>query len=202
MPRLKSPPKRSPHKQLFNVSDSPPKYVSISVEPKRKGKGKVKKQAKPLLSHQPVDGVFNSFCGHPNPEISQSQSQPVTYYPASSSNEGAMSLNFQTIPKKPKHPQSESVLMQIRRLQTTTQLIFPKRAFARLIREVADEVGQSGQGFRWSAVALMALQEASEHFLVRVLEDAQLEALHAKRITVTNKDIELVMKIRDFGSRC
>ena len=43
--------------------------------------------------------------------------------------------------------------------------------------------------------ALMALQEASEDFLVRILEDANLCAIHAKHVTIFVKDIFLVKQI-------
>ena len=40
---------------------------------------------------------------------------------------------------------------------------------------------------RWQAEALMALQEACEHYLVHLFEDANLCAIHAKRVTIMVK---------------
>ena len=45
-------------------------------------------------------------------------------------------------------------------------------------------------------IACEALQMASEAFLVGVLEDAHLAALHARRITVLRKDMDLIRRIR------
>lgn len=49
---------------------------------------------------------------------------------------------------------------------------------------------------RWRVDALEALQEASEDFLVGVMEDANLCAIHAKRVTIMPKDIHLARRIR------
>ena len=49
------------------------------------------------------------------------------------------------------------------------------------------------------SAALMALQEASESFLVRVLEDANLCAIHAKRQTIMPKDIFLVRRLKEMS---
>ena len=50
--------------------------------------------------------------------------------------------------------------------------------------------------FRFSHDALLALQEAAEAYLVRILEDANYCAMHAKRVTIMPKDIQLAKKIR------
>ena len=54
------------------------------------------------------------------------------------------------------------------------------------------------QNYRWCAGALEALHEAAEHFLITLLENANLCAIHAKRVTVSHKDIELVIKMLDL----
>jgi histone H3/H4 len=46
------------------------------------------------------------------------------------------------------------------------------------------------------ASAVLALQEASEAYLVGVFEDTNLCAIHAKRITITPKDMQLARRIR------
>lgn len=52
-----------------------------------------------------------------------------------------------------------------------TKLEIPKSAFARLVREIALEVGGPGaQGLRCSRSALLALQEAAEAHLVVTFE--------------------------------
>ena len=42
----------------------------------------------------------------------------------------------------------------------------------------------------------MALQEAAEAFLVCLFEDTNLCAIHAKRVTIMPKDIQLARRIR------
>ena len=51
------------------------------------------------------------------------------------------------------------------------------------------------QNYRWTAGALEALHEAAEHFLITLLENANMCAIHAKCVSVSQKDIELVIKI-------
>ena len=49
---------------------------------------------------------------------------------------------------------------------------------------------------RFQNNGLLALQEASESYLVGLFEDTNLCALHAKRVTIKAKDIQLVRRIR------
>merc|ERR1711865_630603 len=90
-------------------------------------------------------------------------------------------------------------LKEIRRFQRSTDLLIRKLPFARLVREIAQEPyirGRAEEPFRWTAEALMALQEASEAYLVKLFEDANLCAIHAKRVTIMPKDIQLTRRIR------
>jgi len=67
----------------------------------------------------------------------------------------------------------------------------------RLIREIDGDMHFRGTGYhRWQILALEALQMACEHFLVGVLNQANLAAIHAKRVTITPKDIQLIKRIR------
>ncbi|XP_038673403.1 histone H3-like centromeric protein A [Scyliorhinus canicula] len=86
-------------------------------------------------------------------------------------------------------------LMEIRKYQKSTDLLVRKLPFSRLVREVATRFTR-GIHFRWQANALLALQEASEAFLVLLLEDAYLCSLHAKRVTLFPKDMQLARKLR------
>ncbi|VCW69050.1 unnamed protein product, partial [Gulo gulo] len=53
-----------------------------------------------------------------------------------------------------------------------------------------------GVDFSWQAQALLALQEAAEAFLVHLFEDAYLLSLHAGRVTLFPKDVQLARRIR------
>lgn len=49
---------------------------------------------------------------------------------------------------------------------------------------------------RWTPDALMAMQEAAEDFLVHLFEDCNLCAIHARRVTIMPKDLQLARRIR------
>ena len=90
-------------------------------------------------------------------------------------------------------------LKQIRRYQKSTELLIRKLPFQRLVREIAadEEVIRSplcGK-LRFQSAAIMALQEASEAYLVGLFEDSNLCAIHAKRVTIMPKDIQLARRI-------
>ncbi|XP_072406137.1 histone H3-like centromeric protein A [Chiloscyllium punctatum] len=86
-------------------------------------------------------------------------------------------------------------LMEIRKYQKSTDLLIRKLPFSKLVREVACRFAR-GIEFKWQANALLALQEAAEAFLVLLLEDAYLCTLHAKRVTLFPKDLQLARRIR------
>ena len=49
---------------------------------------------------------------------------------------------------------------------------------------------------RFQGSAVLALQEAAEAYLVGLFEDTNLCAIHAKRVTIMPKDIQLARRIR------
>lgn len=85
-------------------------------------------------------------------------------------------------------------LREIRRYQKRTDLLVPRLPFQRLVREIALKFHI--QDLRFQSAALSALQEAAESYLVRLFEDTQLCAIHAKRITIMAKDMQLSLRIR------
>ena len=95
-----------------------------------------------------------------------------------------------------KYTPSELALYEIRKYQRSTDLLISKIPFARLVKEVTDEFTTKDQDLRWQSMAIMALQEASEAYLVGLLEHTNLLALHAKRITIMKKDMQLARRIR------
>lgn len=99
------------------------------------------------------------------------------------------------VPKKPHRFRPGTVaLREIRRYQRSTNLLIRKLPFARLTREITNNVAP--EPFRWTAEGLLALQEATEDFLVHLLEDCNLCAIHAKRVTIMPKDMQLARRIR------
>ena len=88
----------------------------------------------------------------------------------------------------------EKALREIRFYQKNTDLLIRRLPFTRLVREIQTYFFR--QEYRWQAVAMLALQEAAEAHLVGLFEDANLCAIHAKRVTVMPKDIQLARRIR------
>ena len=84
-------------------------------------------------------------------------------------------------------------LREIRRYQKSTELLLRKLPFQRLVREIAQEYMSD---LRMNSHALTALQEASEAYLTSLFEDANLCAIHAKRVTIMPKDMQLARRIR------
>ena len=106
------------------------------------------------------------------------------------------------------------MLKEIRKFQRSTELLIRKAPFCRLVeasvcstfavalvdlclqqvREISNEV--SPEPFRYTAESLLAIQEATEDFLVHLFEDCNLCAIHAKRVTIMPKDLQLARRIR------
>jgi histone H3 len=86
-------------------------------------------------------------------------------------------------------------LREIRRYQKSTELLIRKLPFQRLVREIARDINNQND-LRFQGSAVEALQEASEAFLVGLFEDTNLCAIHAKRVTIMSKDIQLARRIR------
>ena len=84
-------------------------------------------------------------------------------------------------------------LREIRRYQKSTDLLIKKAPFQRLVREVAQDFKAD---LRFQSSAVMAMQEASEAYLVGVFEDTNLCAIHARRVTIMPKDMQLARRIR------
>lgn len=95
-----------------------------------------------------------------------------------------------------KYRPSDLALYEIRKYQQSTDLLISKIPFARLVKEVTDEFVMENQHIQWHSMAILALQESSEAYLVGLLEHANLLALHAKRITLMKKDVQLARRIR------
>jgi histone H3 len=106
-------------------------------------------------------------------------------------------LDAEGIPVKGKRPHrfrpGTVALREIRRYQKGTQLLLRKAPFQRLVREVAQGCADD---LRFQSSAIEALQEAAEAYLVGVFEDTNLCCMHAKRVTIQPKDMQLAARIR------
>ncbi|XP_057539172.1 uncharacterized protein LOC130817469 isoform X1 [Amaranthus tricolor] len=84
-------------------------------------------------------------------------------------------------------------LREIRKYQKSFELLIPIAPFVRLVKEITHHF--SPNIGRWQAEALVALQQASEDLIVNLFEDGMLCAIHAKRVTLMKKDLELARRI-------
>ena len=96
--------------------------------------------------------------------------------------------------KKPHRYRPGTVaLREIRRYQKSTDLLIRKLPFQRVVREIAQGIKND---CRFQSTAILAIQEAAEAYLVGLFEDSNLCAIHAKRVTIMPKDIQLARRIR------
>ena len=102
------------------------------------------------------------------------------------------------VKKPPRYRPGTVALREIRKYQKNTDLLIRKLPFQRVVREICQYTLKKDPKFQ--STAMLALQEAAEAYLVGVFEDTNLCAIHAKRVTIMPKDIQLARRIR--GERC
>ena len=98
------------------------------------------------------------------------------------------------VKKKKRYRPGVVALREIRKYQKSTELLIKKLPFQRLVKEITNEVSSSP--LRFQSMAILALQEASESYLIGLFEDTNLCAIHAKRVTIQPKDLQLARRIR------
>jgi histone H3 len=103
-----------------------------------------------------------------------------------------MSVPRSAVRKPSRYRPGTRALMQIRKYQKRTDLLISKLPFQKLVREIAAR--STKKAVRFQSAALMALQEASEAYLVELFEHTNLIAIHAKRVTIMAKDMQLVRR--------
>ena len=84
-------------------------------------------------------------------------------------------------------------LREIKRYQKSTELLIKRLPFQRLVKEIAQNYKSD---LRFQASAVIALQEAAESYMVSLFQDTNLCAIHAKRVTIMPKDMQLARRIR------
>jgi len=111
---------------------------------------------------------------------------------ASLATKAARSAIPHSVKKRHRYRPGTVALREIRRYQNSTDLLIRRAPFQRLVREIAQPYFND---LRFQANAILALQEASENYLVTLFEDTNLCAIHAKRVTIMEKDIKLSVRI-------
>ena len=84
-------------------------------------------------------------------------------------------------------------MREIRKYQSSTDMLIPRAPFQRLVRDICSKVDAD---LRFQSQALVALQESAEAYITGLLQDANLCATHAKRVTLMRKDVILARRIR------
>lgn len=112
-----------------------------------------------------------------------------------------VNITFETQEKKKRRRKQGTVaIKQIKYYQETTALLLRALPFHRVVREIVENVSPEHLNIRWKASALIALQEATEAFMVAVFEDTNKAAIHAKRVTIRPEDLHLVRDIRSSAN--
>ena len=101
--------------------------------------------------------------------------------------------NSPPITKNRRFRPGTKALREIRKYQKSTDLLIKKLPFQRLVKEIAQGISSD---LRFQSLALGALQEAAEAYLIQIFESANMCAIHAKRVTIQPKDIHLAQRIR------
>ena len=103
------------------------------------------------------------------------------------------------VKQKHRYRPGTRALMEIRQYQKSTELLIRKAPFARTVCEICMDTSVCSWGaqIRWQANALIALQEASEAYLVNLFSNTNLAAIHAKWVTIQPKDIHIVRRITE-----
>merc|ERR1712157_198948 len=96
--------------------------------------------------------------------------------------------------KTPHRYQNGTVaLREIRRYQASTELLLSKSTFTRLVKEIAQEYKAE---IRFQSAAILALQEAAEYYIVKLMSDTQDCSIHRHAITINKKDWRLAKRLR------
>ncbi|KAM0674750.1 hypothetical protein GVAV_001940 [Gurleya vavrai] len=98
-------------------------------------------------------------------------------------------------PEKKVVKRQKNFLKEIKFYQNTTNMLMSKLPFSRYVRETVMDISKDKRAYRFTRTSILALQEAFEAYIVSLLEDSNLCAQHAKRVTLHEKDVNLVKKL-------
>ena len=136
--------------------------------------------AKPLMKGQKGRGR-KAACGEVGNAVADGQKAPRKSAPAT----GGV--------KKPHRYRLGTVaLHEIHCYQKSTELLCRKLPVARLIREIVQDFKTD---LRFQASAIGALHKAMEDYIINLFTDTNLCAIHAKRVTIMPKDMQLARRI-------
>ncbi|CAO1307511.1 unnamed protein product [Diamesa serratosioi] len=189
--------------QSKKTSTSNPKMVKPQLtkakplQPANKSNTKSPRHGHVRITHEDSDSSSNPSQNVVNVESRRSRSN------SSALNEPPVRANIiaeksnQTRHKRKKRlpVKSNGVLNEIKKLQMSTQCLIPLSSFGRLVREIMRE--RSPEELRITPLALHALRESCEAYLVKLFEDVNRIALNRNQVTIQIKDMHLALFIRN-----
>lgn len=190
MARTKTTPKRR------RTPPSPGVQKGKSLTTKQKAApAPTKATAKNASKTKDVDPESSSSDASPEPRVSKGLMRPPS--------KGLM-RPYSTVSKKGarRWKPGTVALREIKHIQKGTELLVPRLSFARVVRQIAQDKVRAVTTFRWTGHALLAAQYATENYLIGLMMDAQLCAIHSKRITIQMKDIWLARRLRGVRKEC
>jgi histone H3 len=106
----------------------------------------------------------------------------------------AVAGGIKKAPVKHRYRPGTVALREVRFYQKSTKPLMRKRPFSLRVRESGQLILATA---RFERQAVEAMQEITEAYMVRLIEDAMLCAIHAKRVTLMAKDLVLARRIRE-----
>ena len=100
-------------------------------------------------------------------------------------------IRDEKLEKQRKVQKGMQALKEIQRYQKGVDLLIRRVPFQRLVREI---IQKRREGLKLQSSTVLVLQEASEAFLVGLMEQANLCTIHVKRVTIMPRDIQLACR--------
>jgi histone H3/H4 len=192
---VKKKPKRANTRRLIFVATDI--FFQLQINPELKKKGLINTFRNPNLSKHSIMARFKHTAVKRN---STGGKAPRKALAGKKTNKNLASVaaseimaNLQKVKKQHRYRPGTVALREIRKYQKNTQLLLRKTPFCRLVREIAERYRSD---LRFQQSAILALQEACEDYIVKLFEDTNLTAIHAKRVTIMPKDLRLARRIR------
>lgn len=159
----------------------------------------------PSQDNPTVGAMTAAGSGGKQPRTTSGGKQHRTLHPGGKGGKGAVGIGkgktfaSMGVRKKPRKKAGTVALREIFKYQKSTEFLIKKAPFARIVRDILQEIAPGTSfptGVSVQSFAFIALQEYLEAYLVGLFEDTNLECIHRKRQTVAPKDMQLARRIR------
>ena len=106
---------------------------------------------------------------------------------------GEAKLDKEREEKTKKTRQGLKALKEIKKYQSSTEMLIRRLSFQRVVKEIVQKIQED---LRLWSTAILVLQEVGDMVLLGLLEQSNLCMLHARRVTIMPKDVQLARHIR------